>query len=300
MLIVDEFHHAEAPTYRRLLEHLRPRVLLGMTATPERMDPRKDVTRWFDGEIAFELQLWDALAQGLLCPFQYFGIADDVSLEQVAWRRVGYDAQALSDLYTGNDARAAKVLEAVSRYVLDPRGMRALGFCVSVEHAGYMARKFAEAGIPALALTGETPASERQEGLRRLRSREVTSSFRSMSLTRAWTFPRSTRCSCSGRRRAQRCFSSRSGEGCASRRASPGRRCDGTVLSLSELLEHGYHSERGRAAQRITNRLRGLYPIWNKDFLYVLSAFIYEPIGWNARFGWRPIRLLTPQEIGVE
>lgn len=65
------------------------------------------------------------------------------------------------------------------------------------------------------------------------------------------------------------------------------KRCDGTVLSLSELLEHGYHSERGRAAQRITNRLRGLYPIRDEDCLHALSAFIYEPIGWNARFGWR-------------
>ena len=71
------------------------------------------------------------------------------------------------------------------------------------------------------------------------------------------------------------------------------KRYDDTVLILSELLESGYDSERGRAAQRIMNRLHGRYPIRNEEFLYVLSTFIYEPIRWNARFGWRP---LTRQE----
>ena len=86
MVIVDEFHHAEAPTYARLLAHLRPRVLLGLTATPERTDGR-DVTEWFGGRISAELRLWEALDRGLLCPFQYFGIHDDVDLSGVAWRR---------------------------------------------------------------------------------------------------------------------------------------------------------------------------------------------------------------------
>ena len=74
MVIVDEFHHAEAPTYRRLLEHLRPQVLVGLTATPERTDG-EDVRGWFDGRIAVELRLWEAMERGLLSPFQYFGVA---------------------------------------------------------------------------------------------------------------------------------------------------------------------------------------------------------------------------------
>jgi len=82
MVIVDEFHHAEAPTYRDLLEHVQPTILVGMTATPERAD-RQDVARWFDGRLAAELRLWDALQQQLLCPFQYFGLADDVDLSGV-------------------------------------------------------------------------------------------------------------------------------------------------------------------------------------------------------------------------
>jgi superfamily II DNA or RNA helicase len=177
VLIIDEFHHAEAPTYRRLLDHFRPKVLLGLTATPERMDPTEDVTRWFNGRIAVELRLWDALQQGLLCPFQYFGISDDVDLSQLEWRRGGYDVRALSRLYVDHDARVAKVLEAMRRYVRDSATMRALGFCVSVEHAQYMARRFAQAGIPAVAISGETPAAERDAAVRRLRSRELNIIF---------------------------------------------------------------------------------------------------------------------------
>lgn len=177
MVIVDEFHHAEAPTYQRLLNHVQPRVLLGLTATPERTDPTQDITHWFGGHVAYELRLWDALEQRLLCPFQYFGISDDVPLTDVAWRRGGYDPAALSRVYTGNDARAAKIISAVQRYVLDPRSIRALGFCVSVAHAEYMVRKFNEAGIPSVAITGQTSPVDRSAGLQNLRTGSVNVVF---------------------------------------------------------------------------------------------------------------------------
>ena len=83
MVIVDEFHHAEAPTYRRLLDWFKPKVLLGLTATPERTDG-EDVTHWFGGHVAIELRLWEAIDRGLLTPFQYFGIHDDVDLTHVS------------------------------------------------------------------------------------------------------------------------------------------------------------------------------------------------------------------------
>ena len=113
MVIVDEFHHAEAPTYARLLDHLQPRVLLGLTATPERTDGG-DVRQWFDGRTAVELHLWEALERQLLAPFQYFGLHDDVDLSQLRWKRgQGYDPAELDSVYTGNDARARLVLQAV-------------------------------------------------------------------------------------------------------------------------------------------------------------------------------------------
>ena len=101
VVIVDEFHHAAAPTYRRLLEHLfegdeaqaprqPPRILLGLTATPERTDA-EDILHYFDNHIAVEMRLWDALERGLLCPFQYFGLHDNTDLSSVRWSRKGYD-----------------------------------------------------------------------------------------------------------------------------------------------------------------------------------------------------------------
>jgi superfamily II DNA or RNA helicase/HKD family nuclease len=177
MVIVDEFHHAEAPTYRRLLAHLQPRILLGMTATPERAD-RQDITRWFDGRIAAELRLWDALQQGLLCPFQYFGLADGVDLSGVMWQRgVGYNQRALSNLYTGDDTRVLKIIRGLREFVADPLGMRALGFAVSVEHAEYMARRFNEAGIPAAHLSGKSTTHVRRAVLQQLRSCEINIIF---------------------------------------------------------------------------------------------------------------------------
>lgn len=179
-VIVDEFHHAEAPTYERLLAHVRPRVLLGLTATPERFDG-KDVRRWFDGRTAYEMRLWEALEQGLLAPFQYFGVKDSVDLDDVAWKRGwGYDRGELARRYVvagGAEARARLVLQEVERRVADPRRMRALGFCVSVEHARFMAERFGEAGIASEAVVGETPSEDREAAVRRLESGDLQALF---------------------------------------------------------------------------------------------------------------------------
>jgi superfamily II DNA or RNA helicase len=89
VVVVDEFHHAAADSYDRLVSHLHPRELVGLTATPERLDGR-DVTESFDYRIAVELRLWEAVDQGFLVPFQYFGVADGTDLRQLTWRRGGY------------------------------------------------------------------------------------------------------------------------------------------------------------------------------------------------------------------
>ncbi|MGH2893570.1 MAG: DEAD/DEAH box helicase family protein, partial [Solirubrobacteraceae bacterium] len=169
VVVVDEFHHAAADSYDRLLSRLEPRELLGLTATPERLDGR-DVTGWFDNRIAVELRLWEAIDQGFLVPFQYFGVADGTDLRQLTWRRGGYASEELSNVFTGDDVRVAKLLEAIQRIVLDPGQMRALGFCVSIEHARYMARKFTEAGLESIALTGDDSTDVRDRGLTDLKA----------------------------------------------------------------------------------------------------------------------------------
>ncbi len=105
IVIVDEFHHAAAPSYGTLLEHVRPIELLGLTATPERSDGMP-LLGWFNDRIAAELRLWDAVDQQRLSPFAYYGISDSLDLREVPWRRGhGYDATELSKLLTfGNQA----------------------------------------------------------------------------------------------------------------------------------------------------------------------------------------------------
>lgn len=176
IVVIDEFHHAAGATYRRILEHLRPDELLGLTATPERADGL-DVRTFFDGRTAAELRLWDALGADLLCPFHYFAVADGTDLRRVNWTRGRYDEAELSNVYTGNRARAAIVLSQLRDKVLDPAAMRALGFCVSVAHAEFMAQVFSEAGIPALAVSGQTPQADRERSLQDLKSRRVNVLF---------------------------------------------------------------------------------------------------------------------------
>jgi superfamily II DNA or RNA helicase/HKD family nuclease len=176
VVIVDEFHHAAAPSYRRLLDRLDPEELLGLTATPERMDAQ-DVTAFFDERIAVELRLWEAIDEGFLVPFQYFGVADGTDLSGLRWQRGGYQLGELDHVITGDDARVAKLLQAIRRVIADPGRMRALGFCVSIEHAEYMARRFTAAGLTSVALSGRTPEEERATALRRLEIGELRTVF---------------------------------------------------------------------------------------------------------------------------
>ena len=176
VVIVDEFHHAAAPTYRKVLERLQPKILLGLTATPERTDAG-DILHYFDGHIAAELRLWDALERSLLCPFQYFGLHDNADLSQVTWSRKGYDVTELENLYTADDARVKLVLHQLQSKHRDAGAMRALGFCVSIAHAEFMARKFTEAGLPSQAVSAETDSDDRRAALQTLRSGKLRALF---------------------------------------------------------------------------------------------------------------------------
>lgn len=173
VIVIDEFHHGTSPTYRRILDHFEPEQLLGLTATPERMDGLNIQDEFFDGRIAAEMRLWEALENELLSPFHYFGATDNTDMSTLAWKRGSYDATALSNLFTGNDARARLVVQAVRDKVANPGAMRALGFCVSVAHAHFMADFFRRAGLNAVALSGETPRYERKTALDQLKAGEI-------------------------------------------------------------------------------------------------------------------------------
>lgn len=177
VVIVDEFHHAAADSYVRLLEHLRPVELLGLTATPERGDGRS-VLDWFDGHVAAELRVWDAIDRQYLAPFAYYGVHDGLDLRDVPWRRGrGYDVDGLTNVLTADDVWARRVLAEIERRVDDPGRMRALGFCVSVAHARFMARVFHAHGVKAVAVWADTPDDERRRALRDLAERRVNVVF---------------------------------------------------------------------------------------------------------------------------
>ncbi len=173
VVVIDEFHHAHAASYRKVLSHFTPMELLGLTATPERGDGVSVAEEFFGGRIASELRLWDALDADLLVPFHYFGIADGTDLSRVAFRRGQYDQAELARLYLADRDRAAKIVENTAKYVTDVSQMKALGFCVTVEHARFMADYFTGSGIPALMLHGGSSRVEREDGLAALRSGEV-------------------------------------------------------------------------------------------------------------------------------
>ena len=175
-IVVDEFHHAAAPTYQKLLSYYQPQILLGLTATPERMDG-KSVLPYFNNRIAAEIRLPEAIDRKLLCPFQYFGVTDTVDLNTLKWSAGGYDKGELSNLYTFSGAvahrRADLVVSSLLKYVTDIDEVKGLGFCVSIEHAEFMCRSFNNRGIPSIFLTGKSTDEERKTAKGRLVSGEV-------------------------------------------------------------------------------------------------------------------------------
>lgn len=146
-IIVDEFHHASAKSYQKLLMHYHPKILLGLTATPERMDG-KDVLEYFDGRISTEMRLGEAIDRKLLTPFQYFCVSDELDLSKLKWSRGGYDTNELTNILTldkvNANRRADLVIRSLHDYISDLDEVIGLGFCVSIEHAEFMANYFNE------------------------------------------------------------------------------------------------------------------------------------------------------------
>lgn len=175
-IIVDEFHHAAAPTYQGILTHFKPQILLGLTATPERMDG-KNVLEYFDGRIAAEIRLPEAIERKLLCPFQYFGVSDSVDLSEVKWTRGGYDRTELSNIYSLDRAvaekRANHIINSINKYVTDINEVHGLGFCVSVKHAQFMANYFNEKGISSISLESDSDDEVRKTAKKKLVSGQI-------------------------------------------------------------------------------------------------------------------------------
>ncbi len=172
VIIVDEFHHAAAESYQKLLSYYQPKILVGLTATPERMD-NLDILKYFDGRIAAEIRLSEAIGRNLLAPFHYFGVTDTINLDDLEWSRGKYNQAALSKRYTGNTQRADHIRKSLLEYVTDINSVIGLGFCVSIEHAKYMADAFTKFGIPSIHLSSESTSEERNSVQNKLRNKDI-------------------------------------------------------------------------------------------------------------------------------
>lgn len=169
VMYVDEAHHSAAESWESVLRHFQPRELVGLTATPERTDGQ-DITDLFGGRYTTELRLWEAVDDQLLAPFEYVGVDDGTDLRHLAWHSGDYAVGALSDLYTADHVRVRRIYEALQRWVEHPQTMRALGFCVSVAHAQFMADQFTKLGLAADYLVGDHDQDHRDRVLAKLRA----------------------------------------------------------------------------------------------------------------------------------
>lgn len=163
-VIIDEVHHIKANSYRPIINYFTPKILLGLTATPERMDGG-DILEDFCNKIAAEIRLPEALNNKHLCPFQYFGITDSIDLSSVGWVNGKYVASQLTDLYTSNDRRVGEIIFNLNKYTRDINDVRALGFCATIEHAKFMAQKFCLSGLKADYLTSDN--SNQRDAIRK-------------------------------------------------------------------------------------------------------------------------------------
>lgn len=178
-MVVDEVHHIVAPTYVKLMTCFKPQILLGLTATPERTNEQEDITVFFDGHISAEIRLPAALNAGLLAPFYYYGIPDNVNLSEVKWSGHGYDIAELSRIYTQNDYRTGLILKKMQEYIGNNQlhKVRALCFCVDKNHAKFMNAKFTLAGLKTDVLTSDDDDRHRNIVKKRLQAGTINYLF---------------------------------------------------------------------------------------------------------------------------
>ena len=166
-IVIDEFHHAAAATYRRLIDYFEPKFMLGLTATPDRTDGA-DLLALCGENLVYRCDLIDGVTRGLLSPFRYFGIPDDVNFENIPWRSGRFNPEALENAVT-TEKRASNSYDHWQQY----GGSRTLGFCVSQRHADYMAKYFISKGVISAAVHSGPTAASRTESLEALEAGEL-------------------------------------------------------------------------------------------------------------------------------
>jgi len=166
-IIVDEFHHADAPTYRRLIDYFEPKFLLGLTATPDRSD-NGDIYEICDYNIAYECNFKTGINNGWLVPFEYYGIYDDVDYSSIPWRSGKYDLEDLENKLIVEE-RSAEILKKYKTYSKN----KTIGFCASIKHAKHMEEYFKKNKVPCATILGETSKSDRTQIIKEFRNGDL-------------------------------------------------------------------------------------------------------------------------------
>ena len=167
LIIIDEFHHAAADSYQRVIEYFQPKFLLGITATPDRND-NKDVYAICDGNVAFRLDFLDAIERKWLAPFKYFGVYDDTDYSQITWLGNRYDELELLQIQL-RDEMAEKILEAWNQH----KQTRTIGFCSSIKQANFLSSYFNKRGYKTISLHSQQKDVKRDTAIKQLAATEL-------------------------------------------------------------------------------------------------------------------------------
>ena len=174
-VIIDEFHHAVNEQYQRIVKYFKPQFLLGLTATPERMDG-KNIYEICDYNVLYEISLKEAINKGMLVPFHYYGIYDETDYSSLHLIKGRYDEKELNETYIGNIKR----YDLIYKYYMKYRSKRALGFCCSRRHAEEMAKEFCKRGIEAVAVYSNADgefSEDRDKAIEKLKKQEIKMIF---------------------------------------------------------------------------------------------------------------------------
>lgn len=174
-LVIDEFHHAVSDQYRRIVNYFKPRFMLGLTATPERMDGRS-IYELCDYNVPYEISLKEAINKGILVPFHYYGIYDETDYSSLHLVKGRYDEKELNETYIGNVRR----YDLIYKYYMKYHPKRALGFCCSRQHAEEMAKEFCRRGISSVAVYSNADGAyseDREKAIEKLKNREISVIF---------------------------------------------------------------------------------------------------------------------------
>jgi superfamily II DNA or RNA helicase/HKD family nuclease len=170
-VVIDEFHHAVNTYYQNIVKYFKPKFLLGLTATPDRMDGR-NIYEICDYNVPYEISLRDAINKGMLVPFHYYGIYDDTDYSGIHIVKGKYDTDELDKVYIGNVHRHDVIFKHYKKY----HSVRALGFCCSRAHAEEMAREFSKRGVPSVAVYSNADgeySEDREVAIKKLKCGEI-------------------------------------------------------------------------------------------------------------------------------